>query len=533
MNIIKYFIPSSIRGQLVVFISILVLLQIVITATIFQNYIADYLKEQIGKRAVSIAETIAFMPEVREALLNGDESGRIQNLTEGIREKVKAQFIVAAHKDGVRISHPNPENIGKKFVGGDYFRAVESGESYYSESVGTLGASLRGFAPVFDGGNTIGFVSVGYLQSGVNEKIYSAQRRPAVYVFMMILAGLISAELIAGYIKKITLGLEPVEIASLHKEREIILNNVPAGIISVNAAGEVQYANAKSLDMLSKDGEGIKGMNIDGFVPEVYVMDRLNALSPVFDEEVEIGGAEIILNIIPVVHKEILHGGVLTIRRLDEMHYLQKELGRVRECSELLRVQSHEYSNKLHTIGGLLQLEEYDEAKDIILKESAGYHELLEFLDTSIKCPVINGMIIGKYNRAAELKIEMNVLHGGGWSVPPERPADVITVLANLIDNAMESARGKKGADGEVYLYMYEEDKALCAVVEDNGYGIPAENRDKIFNLGFSTKGDGRGIGMFNVKKSLESFGGNINISESGHGGAQFIVEIPKKGGAK
>ncbi|PJH69410.1 sensor histidine kinase, partial [Salmonella enterica subsp. enterica serovar Typhimurium] len=73
----------------------------------------------------------------------------------------------------VRYSHPIPERIGQKMVGGDNDRALVEGEYYISRAEGSLGPSLRGKSPVFNqDGHIIGIVSVGFLVEDIQERIF-------------------------------------------------------------------------------------------------------------------------------------------------------------------------------------------------------------------------------------------------------------------------------------------------------------------------------------------------------------------------
>jgi sensor histidine kinase regulating citrate/malate metabolism len=123
---------------MLILVSAVVLAQLLVSGAIFATFIADISQAQIGRRALDIAQTLAQTPGVEQALKEGDRSGRIQSMAERIRARIGAEFIVVADRNSVRLSHPNPENIGKTFVGGDEFQALQ-GEAYISESRGTLG----------------------------------------------------------------------------------------------------------------------------------------------------------------------------------------------------------------------------------------------------------------------------------------------------------------------------------------------------------------------------------------------------------
>ncbi|PLX69756.1 MAG: sensor histidine kinase [Denitrovibrio sp.] len=523
---ILFFIPKTIKGQMIIMISVLVFLQIGVTAVLFNGIVGNFLEESHKKRTLDFAKTVARMPMVISALRSGETNEQLQNILLDMQKEIGAQFIVVARRDGIRLAHPVKERIGQKFVGGDFSAAVQNGESYTSRAVGTLGLSLRGFSPVKDiDGSILGFASVGYLETSVMKVIHNAQKEPATYLFIMLFVGLITASMIAGYVKKLTLGLEPYEIASLHREREVILNSVRAGIIAVNEEGLIRFTNNEAKRILGLADE-MTGANIENFLPEVMLTQRMQNRDEVKDEELFINGHLTLFNIKTVIINDKVYGAVATFRRKGEMDYLNNELQQVRQCSELLRVQSHEYSNKLHAISGLLQLEEYDEAKSVILKESEGYHKLVEFTDTNVNCPMIAGIILGKYNRAGEIKCAFEVDFTGKWVTSPTKPEQVVTVLGNLLDNAIDAAKSNTLVAPKVSMRLFEEEDHLFMQVEDTGKGLPTDI--DIFQKGVSTKSDSRGIGLYNLSMALKALDGHIEAGVSDRlGGACFIVKLP------
>lgn len=519
--------PSTIKSQIIIMVSVLVIFHIMISGIIFQGLLAEHLEEDIGEKALSIAKTVAKMPQVKNALEHGDQDGSIQVLAESIRVDIGAKFVVIGDVDGIRLSHPTPGNIGKRFMGGDFIRAVTNGEAYTSNSIGTLGPSLRGFAPIFlDNGKLSGFVSVGYLEVNILKTVQQAQRRLSTYIFMIMLVGLIGASLIAGYIKRVTLNMEPSEIASLHIEREIILNAMREGILAINARGVIRFANYEALRLLGVESS-VKGELVQTVLPEAGLIMRMEEDASADDVEMIIGKHAMLFNIHTVIINNKLLGLVASFRRKDEIDYLNKELGLVKSCSDLLRVQSHEYYNKLHTISGLIQLEEYEEAKALILKESYIFHDLMEYLENNVLCPMVNGMLIGKFNKASELKCEFDVDFNGGWKDQPTFPEHMVTVLGNLIDNAMDAVLDNNKEIPIIHIALTESDTDFIALVEDNGPGVPMDLN--IFEKGVTTKIHGQGIGLFNVSKALQVMRGSIRTERSHLGGACFTVTIPKR----
>lgn len=105
----------------------------------------------------------------------------------------------------------------------------------------------------------------------------------------------------------------------------------------------------------------------------------------------------------------------------------------------------------------------------------------------------------------------------------------IVTILGNIIDNAMDAAREKQGLKAEVKISFTDLGRDIVFDVEDNGAGVPKESENLIFMEGFSTKNkENRGLGLNIVKNTLALLDGHIYIGESHLGGTRFTMAIPK-----
>ncbi len=540
-------VPRSLQAQMILLLGLLVLVQIGISGIIFGSLVAEILEDQIGRRALVVAEAVARNPVVVQGLRDL-ESGRppqpdgpVQALAEQVRRAADGEYVVVCNAEGIRLSHPDSWKIGQHFVGGDEGPAVAEGRSYVSSAVGTLGPSLRGFAPVRDPDDpdhpdrVLGFVSVGYLLSDVDRIIVRHQLQPRVFIFMMALVGLLGAVIIAGRFKKAILGLEPREIASLFQERGAILETMREGVLAVDAGGNLRLANAAArrdlgLDRLGPESE-LVGRPVADLVAVPVLQQVLRDGQPVLDREVERGGVAFIVSVNPVRHQGEVVGAVASFRRKDELDRLARELSRVRDYSDLLRAQAHEHSNQLHTVAGLIQIGAADEALDLILNETADYQELVSLLNSAVPHTLLSGLIIGKANRASELKVQLEVDEGSSLRDVPAHvaPERLVTILGNLVDNALEAAVAGERQPRRVRLSMTDLGHDLILEVEDSGPGVPAERAAAIFERGVSSKSSaGHGVGLHLVRENLNALGGDITVGESELGGALFTAIIPK-----
>jgi PAS domain S-box-containing protein len=513
-------------------VCLLVLSLTLVSGAIYTVIIGKVVEDQIGKRALQVSRTVAQIPLVKQKIVEPRPDGSLQELAERIRKEVGAEFIVIGNRQGIRFSHPVPERIGRAMVGGDNAPALERGESYVSRAVGTLGPSVRGKVPIFDdAGQIIGVVSVGYLQEGIRDLVHAQQLKVGLLVSILMVIGIFGAVQISGRFKRAIFDLEPEQIARLFSERTSIIESIREGIVAIDRNARVTVANRHALEILGRNTqEDVVGLPIREVLPGAKLSHILSGGERRQDQELEVAGTTMIINTVPMLEKGEITGAVASFRRKDELDILAKQLSQVKEYSEMLRAQTHEYSNKLHTIAGLIQIDHNKEALELIGRETAGYQGLIGFLAKAVPFPVLAAFILGKYNHAQELRIAFEIDPDSRLTdVPAEISREkLVTILGNLIDNAFDAALQGK-AKARVKLSMTDLGNDLVFEVEDSGRGIPAEHGEQIFEKGFTTKLNDRGQGLYLVNKALQALGGQITLSDSELGGALFSVFIPKR----
>jgi two-component system, CitB family, sensor kinase len=523
----------NLQTKMIFLITSLLVFMLVFLGFLFNNMLSSSLEDQIGKRALNVAQSVARMPTVQDAFQTDDPSAIIQPIVEEIRKETNAQFIVVGNREEIRYSHPLKERIGQKMAGGDSHPALEKGESYVSKAVGSLGPSIRGKVPIINkSGEVIGIVSVGFLLENVQEIIYDYQWKVYLFIFTVLLIGVIAAVQIAKGFKKAIFGLEPKEIASLLLERNAILESIREGIIAINEKGYITMINKEACRIINiPSHEKVVGKRIVDVFPSTKMVNVLQTGDSDFDEELLIGKKEVIVNRTPIINNGSIDGVVASFRRKDEIDQLSKELSQVQSYAESLRAQTHEYSNKLYTISGLIQLGSYEEAIELIHKETADYQEIVQFLMTKVPDTMIAALFLGKYNRAHELKIEMEIDSESSMKDIPIQISreKLVTILGNLLDNAFESVLESAEKEKRVQMFMTDLGRDLIFEIEDSGSGVSDKDVFLIFQRGYSTKKKEGGVGLFLVDSAVRFLGGYITVSKSSLGGALFTVVIPKE----
>ncbi|WP_032123230.1 ATP-binding protein [Clostridium amazonitimonense] len=473
------------------------------------------IREQMGKNAMDIANTVASIKDVQDVLKSKKKNNEIQHIIENIRLKTRVQFITVMDMEAIRYSHPTPENIGKPFIGGDEKKVLETGQSYIAEGEGTLGPSLRAFSPIYKDGEQIGAVSVGILTGWISQEFQTLLYEFIPYIVIALTIGVIGAWLLSTNIKNTIYGLEPKEIAWILKEREAILEDMDEGIIAINNKGYIILLNKNARNILRLK-EDFKGKNISDLRYKGRFLEVLENKIAIKNLEERLWEDIIILSSYePLIdNKGEIMGVLSTFRDLTEVRSLAEELTDFKNMTWSLRAQNHEFMNKLHTIGGLIELEEYDKALNYIYNTVENRNRIMKAL-SKIKDKTLAALILAKFNKASEGRIEF-ILEEDSFleSLPKGMTTDnITTLLGNLIENSIEATLDME--KGKIKLRIRDEMDGLYICLENNGEAIDEDIKDKIYEKAVSSKGKGneRGYGMYNVKNIIDSFKGNINFT--------------------
>src|SRR5690606_18781274 len=158
--------------------------------------------------------------------------------------------------------------------------------------------------------------------------------------------------------------------------------------------------------------------------------------------------------------------------------------------------------------------------------------DVISFLMSSVKDPLIAACLLGKVNRAKELQVQLVIDPGSDLSNELEmsKSNQFVPIIGNVIDNAMEAAQKKNRSEGRVNVSFTDLGKEIVFDIEDNGAGVPENMVEEIFREGYTTKSDGdHGIGLAIAKNALGSLNGQIYVAKSEMGGARFTIVIPQE----
>lgn len=485
--------------------------------------ISDTTRDGVKDTALAVARTFSDMPEVKQALTLPPQSGLIQPLALAITRRNDLLYAVVTDMHGVRYSHPNARLIGKQFIGEDIQPAF-NGKENVAVNHGVLAPALRVFTPVFnDQQQQIGVVVVGISLSKVDEQIAKGRWDVLLTVlFSALVCGIGTWSLVRG-LKRVLLGLEPQEISTQFQQRQAMLHSLKEGVVAVDVEGRVTLINpAASEILLSGPGKEIAHTPLLADLQEV-----LQTGEPIYDRELGCNGFLLISNTVPVRSQNAIVGAISTFRDKTEVSQLLQRLDGMVNYVDALRTTSHEFMNKLHVILGLLNMKSYDKLEEYVLQTAHTYQADIGEIQHRIKSPVVAGFLIGKIQRAKERGFTLNLAEE---SLVPDCPNEkqvtvLVTVLGNLIENALDAMSGQ--SEGEVGLLLHYQNGWLSGEVSDDGPGIPPANIDAIFNKGFSTKCENRGVGLFLASQQLRELGGTLAVESEPGVFTQFFVHLP------
>ncbi|MFH8337927.1 ATP-binding protein [Streptomyces sp. AM6-12] len=498
----------------------------VLVTGLFLAPLSKQLDHEAMRRALAIAETTAQDPQIAQGLLTTPptEDGPVQREAERIRRATHAEYIVVLDRHWVRWSHPTTSQIGRK-VSTSPSEALK-GKEVMEIDRGTLGRSARGKVPLYDGRHRlIGAVSVGIAYDSVRARLIGVIPGLLAYAGGALAVGALAAWLIARRVHRQTRDLAFSDISALLAEREAMLHGIREGVVALDQGGRIRLLNDEARRLLGIGDEAV-GRTPDEALGEGRTTDVLAGRVTGTDLLTVRGPRVLVANRMPTDDG----GAVATLRDRTELEQLGRELDSTRGLIDALRAQDHEHANRMHTLLGLLELEMYDDAVEFVGEVVGDHRVTAEQVTEKVQDPLLAALLVGKATVAAERGVALWVSER---SRLPDRLVDsrgLVTVVGNLVDNALDAVAGTPHARVEVELRV--EGRTVVLRVRDTGPGVPLDQRELVFTEGWSTKQvpahGKRGLGLSLVRRLAERQGGSATVDTAGGGGAEFTVVLPE-----
>ncbi|MFI0374131.1 ATP-binding protein [Actinomadura sp. 1N219] len=479
-----------------------------------------------GRRLLSVAENVAATPGVRTSLADPVRRDPLATFAESARTLSGADAVLITGPDRRVLASPDPGQLHTTLPLGE--STVTRGRAW----VGVVDGRLVAHVPVVGapgggrGPHVVGIVAAVEAMPGLAERLTHAPGRALPLLGIATLLGIAGSVLLTWWVKRQTLGLEPREITGLVEHREALLHGIKEGVVAMDPRHRVTLLNDQARELLALPA-GCLGSAVDDLEVNERLRDVLTGRAGGADQIVLRAGRVLVLNRMPVSHGGQRLGAVVTLRDSTELTALREELDTAARATDTLRAQAHEFTNRLHTIAGLVELGEYDEVRNYVDLVARTHRDWQEQVTARIGDPAVAALLIAKASLAAERGVGMRLAETSALQTVDERlSADLVTVVGNLVENALDALAGSAGDWIEVA--VHQDAGAVSVVVRDSGPGVAPEIATEVFAHGFTTKAAGygrRGLGLALTRQACVRRGGSVRVRNAV--GAEFTAVLP------
>lgn len=537
----RHFASRIMRLQ---FIVVGFLIVLVTAGTLYASY--NQVFNRAEDRSLTIARSVAVMPSVvREVERYAAQdrldvpalrTGPLQQLAEAIVARGEAYFVVVTEDRGLRLSHPNPAEIGRKV---STEPVALSGVEDLSREHGTLGESVRAKVPIYSSsGIVIGEVSVGVTTDSLTGALAQSFSWIVLFALLAAVLAVLAGRYTVRKLKRQTLGLEPSEIAQLVRDQQAVLYGVTEGVMGIGVDHRITVRNKAARQLLGlphrtelKDvvGRHYASAGLDAALVRAI---REHAKAPL---RLNANGNSLIARVTDVNRDGVDLGQVVLIHDVTTVEALGTKLDAVQDMADALRAQRHEFANRMHAVLGLINLGKIEQAEQYLqeVMETGPKIAQVPGLE-AVRDAYLSAFISAKAVRAHEQGIELRVSPQSmlfGQIASAHDAQDATAVLGNLLDNAFTAALRGVG-DPWVEVDLLSEGTTLHLAVADSGPGIAAGL--DIFAPAVSTgsaQGEehGAGVGLPLIRRLAQSRSGDVWVADPGgaEGGAVLAARLP------
>jgi two-component system nitrogen regulation sensor histidine kinase NtrY len=352
------------------------------------------------------------------------------------------------------------------------------------------------------------------------------------------------------------------ELDQRRRQMETILESIPTGVLSLDAARNVTHANQALQRMFNPDGYADENLMLGGarleniFPPEVLQdlepllrrADRMGMTTSQMEMPLHRGSLNVAVTVATLRHQEERSGYVIVMEDLSDLLRAQKQTA----WREVARRVAHEIKNPLTPIAlsaeriqrHLDRTASFDKPSIDIVRACAEtiagavetVRRLVDEFSSLARFPTSNphpadiNEIVESALSLFNGRTEGIRLHK---SLAPELPrvmADTEAIkraVANLVDNAAEAMQDSVVREIYISTALVGSRDAVEIVIADTGHGVTRELKEKLFLPYFSTRKRGTGLGLAIVSRVIEEHRGSIRVEENQPLGARFIVELP------
>lgn len=474
---------------------------------------------------------------IKDTLVTNDYSILKKHIDQEWEKLINLNYLVIIDKKGNIVTYKdknenkNIPDYRKKIIeenfewfskySSKYFSPFKSNrikEIYMNQSLDKKNGFFQQFIPIISDGEFLGILGIQEYYNKHNDLKKVLFKEIFLVTTTILAIAIIFSILLAKNIKKGTLGLDPIDIGRIYKERQSIFDTISDEIITLDSTGNIKKMNKIAQKNLKKEDE----ISLKKLYNEI--IETKNIFS---DREYKLSSGIVYISSLMINSQDSKFDILFIIKSGKKVKKLAEEITGVTQIINSMRASVHEFKNKIHVISGLLRLEEYEEAKKYVsnIKNELDYeNQEVE----GINDPILKALLLTKINLAKEKKIILNIEEGSNLMKSHKNIAseDLIVMIGNLIENAMESFNLDSSQKNIINAYLLEDSSKIYIEVKDNG--SPIKNKENIFEMGVSSKGDGRGSGLALIKNLVSVYNGTININVE-EDRKTFSIELSKE----
>ena len=519
------------RIQLVLIVSLAIFLGI---AGTFINI--QFENQKRDQNLQNVAKTIAGSPILDIPFSSEKDKEILQEYLDSLQDSlVDIDVVSVVNVENVRLYHSNHSLIGTVYDGTipNFIRGEK--EYYASNDQGPSGTQRRAYASIYNTeGEYVGFVMAIMLQTNIwLETLKILWTFILITVVAILIEIMISMEL-SEKIRESLLGYEPDVFSVMYQIRDNILETLEEGILAVDKEFNIQFLNQAAIKMLcgEKQVGELVGQSLEKICGKDLFVHTMETGEKEFNiQERNLHNMDILIDRIPLKEEDRIVGAIAILHNRAEYTKLMEDLTGTRYLVDSMRANNHDFTNKLHVIMGLIQMEMYEEAVSYIENISMVQRATISKIMKIVNEPAVAALLIGKVARASELNVKFILREGCSYSHTMDilSAETLVTIIGNLIDNALEAMNEREmhsEKPKELLFGIYSNQETVLITVDDTGNGIEKEHLEHIFDYGYSTKGESRGTGLYQVKRMVEGLGGTILVETQEGVGTSFSVSF-------
>jgi two-component system CitB family sensor kinase len=541
-------------------LQLLVVLVVVGIATVAYGLLSSSEnREEAQATALAIARTAAEDPALRAAVTaetadpgvataSDLADGRVQRTAEAVRARTGALFVVVTDDRGLRLAHPDPAELGER-VSTDPTVAL-AGREEVTWATGTLGESARAKVPVRaladasaggdddaggGSGRVVGEVSVGFAAATVRDSIGVDVAAIAVVALLALGVGAVASGILSRRLARLTLGLQPSELAGLVQDQAAVLSGVGEGVLGLGPDGRVTVCNPRAAELLGlvdPVGRTLADLGVASVLRDAVADAQAGAAAGSPSLRAVVDDRLLFVDVARVARDGRDLGTVMVLRDETDIEAMSRRLTAVTAMSTALRVQRHEFANRLHVVRGLVATGRVDEADSYLAGVLEQGPVAFPTVDAGlVDEPYLQAFLGAKAMEAEERGVALRVGPGTlvrGFLV---RPEEVTTVLGNLVDNAVHAAVRGSRTDRWVEVEALDDGADLHLAVSDSGDGLAASDAGRVFQRrpddvggaaealaadGGADPAHGLGFGLPLVRDIARRDGGDVWVADPG-----------------